>query len=95
MRLKINTPIGLTLMLGTIFLTGCGGGGNTSNSAPSTDYCLDVLTINKTCEVQSGDTIIPSSNQTRILVQHHYNDNSRYVTLLSGSASLIKNALKE
>ena len=68
-----------------IGLIGCGGDAKfeTQNNARS-------LTIGETVIVYTGDKVIPENEETVIDVEHTLNDNTKSVTLISGSASLLR-----
>jgi len=77
-----------------LFISGCSGGGGSGDSSFSEDTDLPVSPVSKTIEVGeeifvgSGDSIVPNSSDTEIVVSHYLND-TKSVKVLSGSVTLL------
>lgn len=75
----------------TIFFIGCGdGGASFDGETPKVQNEESPLVIGEEIAVQSGDTIVPKDDSTEIRINHVLGDTIKHVTLLSGSATLIK-----
>jgi len=48
------------------------------------------MVINETLEIHSGDEILPESDDVEIIVDHKFGNPTKTVTLISGSAILIR-----
>lgn len=85
--------ITITLLLSIVALSSCGGGGSGgSNGSVYGDSSSGVVTMQTgvTYQVYSGNQVVPVNSSTVISVSHVLNDSTKYVTLLSGSATLLR-----
>lgn len=65
-------------------MSGCGGSDYHGTSETE-------LNVGDIMEVNQGDELIQTSSDTEIEITHILDDEKRYVKILSGSATLIKN----
>jgi hypothetical protein len=77
----------LILTISILLFTSCSGGGSDAYYEAA-----DVITmeIGTTYSVNPSDKVIPLSSNTVIDVVHTINNNTKEVTLVSGSAELIR-----
>ncbi|WP_328188044.1 hypothetical protein [Marinobacter sp. OP 3.4] len=77
----------LALVL-TLGLTACSdGGGGSRDSAVAT---VEILNTGDTAEVFEGDELEKITDEARIEVRHEEVSNRKYVTVLSGTAELVR-----
>lgn len=76
---------GAASFLGAAFLTGCG-----DSSSYSTTQEIIPLAQGQEVLVNSGDKIQPMNEETQIEVRHLLDADKKYVTLLRGSADLVR-----
>jgi len=81
-----SIKIAILLSALMIFFSACGNGGGAEFAGQEEV----AMVIGETLEVQSGDEIVPEDAQTNIKLTHEYGNPIKKVTLLSGSATLIK-----
>ena len=94
---KLNRFLVLTLMIGALAIgLGCASSGNddddetqVSTTAAEPIISTVQLEIGIPVNVDVGDQLVPANSDTRIRVSHALNS-SKQVTLLAGSADLIK-----
>ncbi|MFC4259160.1 hypothetical protein ACFOZ5_08980 [Marinobacter lacisalsi] len=72
----------------TVSLTGCSGGGGGGDD--SDDPTVDILNTGDTAEVFEGDELEKTTEEARIEVRHEEASNRKFVTVLSGSAELVR-----
>lgn len=72
----------------TLSLTACSGGGD--NSLVSDTPTVDVLNAGDTAEVFEGDELEKTTDEARIEVLHEEASNRKFVTVLSGTAELVR-----
>ena len=85
-KLQLLTLTTLSLLL----LAGCG---ESSNKSVFGDTAADgVYTMNAgdTSQVMPGDILEPNDANTRIEVEHILDDDTKYVTIIEGSATLLR-----
>lgn len=78
---------GLILML-ALSLAACSGGGE-FEAEPVTGTS-EILVLNDEVEVFPGDTVSDPSGNAEIRVRHEASSDRKFVTLLSGSAELVR-----
>ncbi|WP_336367657.1 hypothetical protein [Marinobacter sp. C2H3] len=77
------------VMLCVLALAACDNGGSSGpGESPATDTV--VLSLNTEVEVFPGDSIIDPAGDANIRVRHEVASNRKFVTLLSGSAELVR-----
>lgn len=69
-----------------LLLIGC----NSSGSFNKNTQTILPLSVGEELEVLSGDTISPADEQTRIELRHVLGTDKKFVTLVSGTAELIR-----
>lgn len=81
-------------LLGSVFalLAACGGDYSAKEKSPVTDNEPVVVTLvhGSEIEVFSGDEVVDPDGNARIRVRHESTDDRKFVTLLSGSANLVR-----
>lgn len=91
--MKIRMPNGapkyLFVFLAMYMLTGCGGSSGAGSEADEAGQTL-VADPNTEVQVSQGDSLMPLSEDTEIRVRHEYTTDQKYITVLSGSASLVR-----
>jgi len=85
---KIQTLTLVTLIV-TLF-TGCGEESNKYVFGDTSTGAAITMNIGDTSQVLEGDVLEPNSASTRIEVEHIIDDGTKYVTILSGSATLLR-----
>lgn len=84
-RALVRLLAALALTLG---LTACSdGGGGSRDSAVAT---VEILNTGDTAEVFEGDELEKTTDEARIEVRHEEDGNRKYVTVLSGTAELVR-----
>jgi hypothetical protein len=83
----IQRLVFIAVLITALALAGCGGGGNAGGDAAPVGISL---AIGVPVTVFPGDQLEPSSSNTRINVVHNINNNTKQVTLLEGSANLLR-----
>ncbi len=77
----------LCMILGTLLLAGCGGGGSSQNSGGYTQTTS--MKEGETYTVHKGDQIVKSSSEKTVIhVTHIDGHEESAVTLVSGSATI-------
>jgi len=87
-RKKIQT-LTLSIVLATLFI-GCGEESNEHVFGDTSKDAAITMSIGDEQQVLAGDVIEPNSASTRIEVEHIIDDDTKYVTILSGSATLLR-----
>ena len=75
------------MILAVMVISGCGSEGDFEMQEKKT-----TLEANpeKELQVNPGDSLIPAGEDTKIRVSHDYSTDTKHVTILSGSAELIR-----
>lgn len=76
------------LFLSPIALISCGGGGGGSDSSSTPDTVT--MTTGTEYTVSEGDTVLRDSSDARIRISKDSNKNTSSVTLITGSAHIIR-----
>lgn len=87
---------GKAMLLGFLLValtTGCSG--DFSLEPPKTGSQTEALAIGVETEVFSGDQVVDPEGDANIRVRHEEEGDRKFVTLLSGSADLIKSSSKD
>ena len=85
-KLQLLTLTSLSLLL----LAGCGESSNKSVFGDTTTDSISTLSIGERSQVLTGDILEPNDANTRIEVEHILDDDTKYVTILEGSATLLR-----
>jgi len=76
--------------LSLLLLAGCGESENKTVFGETATDGVYTLNIGESSQVLPGDILEPNSASTRIEVEHILDDDTKYVTILSGSATLLR-----
>lgn len=76
--------------LSLLLLAGCGESENKTVFGDTATDGVYTLKVGESSQVLEGDTLEPNDANTRIEVEHILDDNTKYVTILSGSATLLR-----
>lgn len=89
MKIMSMPQVLLLTLLAAVLLAGCGGssGGGSPDRSSGREV---ILTQGEETEVQPGDEVTAEEEGTRIEVRHLLEDNRKTVTLLAGSAHLLR-----
>lgn len=87
--MKTIKTLGITSLLILLF-AGCGEEQNNSVFGSSSTDAVISMQTGQTSEVLDGDVLEPSTANTRIKVEHIIDDDTKYVTVVSGSATLLR-----
>jgi len=85
-RLQLLSITTLSLLL----LAGCGESSNKSVFGDTATDSISTLSIGERSQVFTGDILEPNDANTRIEVEHILDDDTKYVTILEGSATLLR-----
>ncbi|MEA3352923.1 MAG: hypothetical protein U9Q33_03770 [Campylobacterota bacterium] len=90
--MKLNSKNIFIPAVTALFLSACGGGSESSfkNAQTIQDLELDIPV-----RVYEGDTLTKNDENTTINVSHEIENDIKIVTLLSGSATLLRGELYE
>jgi uncharacterized protein YcfL len=77
-----------TLIL--LLLAGCGEEQNKHVFDKNTNDSVILMNVGDTSQIVQGDILEPTGADTRIKVEHIIDDNTKYVTILRGTATLLK-----
>ena len=83
----------LALVIAIVTFTGCSSNSSSiaeSNTTVTTPTTTLSLVIGEEVEVYKSDEVKPEDSDTEISVRHLLGSDKKYVTLLSGSAELIR-----
>jgi hypothetical protein len=78
------------ILLSTAVITGCGSGDFNVHNVKSTAPQQTALVLGQEYEVFPQDALEPDDVNTKISVRHEVATDRKYVTLLTGNASLIR-----
>lgn len=78
-------------ILATLFL-GCGESENKRVFGDTSTDQIITMNVGETSQVLAGDVLEPNSASTRIEVEHIIDDDTKYITVLEGSATLLRGA---
>ena len=82
-----------TLSITSLFLlllAGCGEDQNKHLFGENANDSVTVMNEGDTNQVLPGDVVQPSAANTRIKVEHIIDDGTKYVTIIEGSATLLR-----
>ena len=85
---KIKTLTLLTLL--ATFFVGCGEDSNEHVFGDSSTDAAITMNVGDEQQVLAGDVLEPNSASTRIEVEHIIDDDTKYVTIVEGSATLLR-----
>jgi hypothetical protein len=85
---KIQT-LTLFALLATLF-TGCSESSNKHVFGDTSTDAAITMNVGDQEQIITGDVIEPNGASTRIEVEHIIDDDTKYVTILSGSATLLR-----
>lgn len=85
-KLQIFSITTLALML----LAGCGESENKTVFGDTATDGAYTLSVGDSSQVLAGDILEPNSASTQIRVDHTLDDGTKYVTILIGSATLLR-----
>jgi len=85
-KLQSLTITALTLLL----LAGCGEKGNENALEETPQDSIVTLNTGDSSQVLEGDLLEPNDENTRIQVEHTLEDDTKHVTILEGSATLLR-----
>lgn len=88
MRRQLQTISLCALLL--LLVAGCGENSNKSVFGTNKDGEIISMFEGETTQVQEGDKLVPDNAKTRVKVEHILDDNTKYITILSGSATLLR-----
>ena len=84
--IKILSIVSLFVLL----LAGCGEEQNKYVLGANANDSVTVMNEGERSQVLPGDAIEPNTANTRIKVEHKLDDNTKYVTIIEGSATLLR-----
>jgi len=70
---------------GALALAGCGGGSNGSGGTEAVS-----MVVGEAVSVYPGDSVTPTDDAARIAIRHQVGEEVKTVTLLEGSADLLR-----
>ena len=85
-RVKLLSTTALSILL----LAGCGEGSNKSVFGTDAGDAIINMYQGETTQIQKGDKLVPDNANTRVKVEHILDDDTKYVTILEGSATLLR-----
>jgi hypothetical protein len=90
--MKIIKMIKLLVLSGLLLalFSGCGESSNKHVFGNSSTDAAITINAGDTNQILEGDVLEPNSASTRIEVEHIIDDDTKYVTVLSGSATLLR-----
>ena len=89
--MKTIQTLSITSLL-LLLLAGCGEDQNKHVFGENANDSITVMNVGDSSEVLEGDTLEPNTADTKIKVEHIIDDNTKYVTILSGTATLLRGA---
>ena len=89
-RNKIQT-LTLFALLATLFI-GCGEESNEHVFGDTSTDAAITMNVGDEQQILAGDVLEPNDASTRIEVEHIIDDDTKYVTIVSGSATLLRGA---
>ena len=87
--MKIVKQLSITSLF-ILLLAGCGEDHNKSVFGDSNTDAVITMSVGQSSEVLAGDIIEPNTASTRIQIDHVIDDDTKYVTILEGSATLLR-----
>lgn len=89
MRSHTTQALTLTTLL-AMFITGCGEESNKAVFGDSAADAVIVMGVGDSTQVLKGDILEPNNGSTQIQVNHTLDNDTKIVTILSGSATLLR-----
>ena len=89
MRSKKIQTLTLSIALATLFL-GCGEESNEHVFGDTSTDAAITMNVGDEQQILAGDVLEPNDASTRIEVEHIIDDDTKYVTILEGSATLLR-----
>lgn len=85
-KLQILSIATITLLL----LAGCGESSNKTLFGETTTDGVYSMSAGDVSQILEGDILEPNDETTRVQVDHILDDDTKYVTILKGSATLLR-----
>lgn len=80
----------LTCICAIVIFAGCNDSDSHTELSSDNEDTVLTLSSGESIVVHEGDKLLPQSEETYLRVVHNVNENTKSVSILSGSATLVK-----